>query len=636
MKKQTKSSNASALSFWNSAEKLKRIKIINPGDVRIEESLTKLGLSIGLKELGICDPAEVLERNKILRFLSENTKIRKQVVQLSYLKSKMALPTSENEFLFFYSKVENPYWDAVKQLVVSIKAVKNLPLALTKFVDQLEADLFLEVKERLMADKISPLLNGVAEMEGTFSIQASVDRNGLISASHWPKDIYVHGYKKFSMSYASEYTATLPEWLNGGFYRKTGINFLVQMIADDLVKRRSRNSSFIHNLTDGVKNDLYTGFDQVMKDYQNKSLVEINDVKFNFYFSYGCFGLEVKLISMDLESYDKKVHWKLKSQILQQYPGAKKGLQKKSLELSKNVTISIAKAKAEPLFYVLKELIGNDTKLDSSRSDADFKWYAIGHIYNSDDFKSLYEQLVGQRDFFFGTLKNLKSLSDILTVFEQKAEALKLPLCIPTISEDHSGVFFKNLVPISLVGSGLTTIVPITLDRINGQMVGLTGRHGGGKTTIGKNILQNIYFAMSGLPVFAETFNTDIKTVLGAVTNDEGSGSTATVFVQKVTNLMKEIREVPSHESLVFIDEIGKGTQQEAGLELGKAILSALNKGGNSVLFNTQILELAEYAQENLNAVCYKANRQFEFTKGVSGGEIGELVKELGLDKYLN
>jgi len=636
MKKQTKNSHVSALNFWNSAEKLKRIKIINPGDVRIEESLTKLGLSVGSGELGICDPTEVLERNKILRFLQENPEIRNQVVQLSYLKGKMALPTSENNFLFFYAKVENPYWDAVKKLVVSIKEIPNLPVALTKFVDQLEADLFLEVKERVMADKISPLLNGVAEMEGTFSIPASINNHGLISACKRPEDIYVHGYKKFSMSYSSEYTASLPNWLDGGFYRKTGIKFLIQMIADDLVKRRAKNSSFIHNLTDGVKNDLYAGFDQVMINYQNMALTEINEVKFNFYFSYGVRGLEIMLISMDLDTCARSFHWRFNGRILQQYPGENKRLNKKSDELGQKVTVAIAKTKTEPLFHVLKELIGTDTKIASPRSDADFKWYAIGHIYNSDDFKSLYNQLVEQRDFFFDTLKNLKSLSDILTVFEQKAEALKLPLCIPTISENHSGVFFKNLVPISLVGSGLVTIVPITLDRINGQMVGLTGRHGGGKTTIGKNILQNIYFAMSGLPVFAETFNTDIKTVLGAVTNDEGQGSTATVFVQKVTNLMKEIREVPSHESLVFIDEIGKGTQQDAGLELGKAILTALSKGGNSVLFNTQILELAEYAQENLNAVCYKANRQFEFTKGVSGGEIGELVKELGLDKYLN
>jgi DNA mismatch repair ATPase MutS len=222
-----------------------------------------------------------------------------------------------------------------------------------------------------------------------------------------------------------------------------------------------------------------------------------------------------------------------------------------------------------------------------------------------------------------------------LSQFENKAAALSLPLCIPIISTQHDGVFFKNLVPISLVGSNLPQIIPISLDRINGQMVGLTGRHGGGKTTIGKNVLQNVYFALSGLPVFAESFHTDVKTVLGAVTNDEGGGSTATVFVQKVTNLMKEILEVPPHESLVFIDEIGKGTQHGTGLELGKAILFTLSKGGNSVLFNTQTLELAEYAQESLNAVCYKANKKFEFTKGISGGELGELVKEIGLDKFL-
>lgn len=624
--------------FWHSHDSLKRIKMINSGDINIEESLKKIGLGEKTMFLGICDAEEVIERNKVMQFLYANPKIRTEITRVFALYDKMALPSSEDKFLYFYSKVENPYWDEVKKLVVKIKAVPNLPKALMAFVKCLEEDLALESAERKMADAISPLLSGVAFMEGSFSIKTSISNDGIFSSDS-EKDISnleVFGYKLFSMSYAAEYEAEIPAFLKKAFFRWTGITALIQKVANERLKNKAKGASFIDVVSNGVKSDISAGFNKTFKNVVAPSLSLLKSVYFDFYFSYQKDGLRLRLISASVNQTNRYFSWMFESKILSLKPELKKTLEKKEEKMAEIIQASMARTKTEPIFHAFADFFDKDIKISSPGTDADYKWYAIGHIYNSKDHKELYENLVDQRYFFFETLANLNSLIDTLAVFEAQALISNLPLCVPTISAEHDGVFFKNLVPISLVGTGLPNIVPISLERINGQMVGLTGRHGGGKTTIGKNVLQNVYLALSGLPVFAESFNTDIKTVLGAVTNDEGNGSTATVFVKKVANLMKEIKEVPVHESLIFIDEIGKGTQQEAGMELGKAILSSLSKGGNSVLFNTQILELAEYAQNGLNAVCYKANKKFEFTKGISGGEISELIKEVGLDKYLN
>ncbi len=297
---------------------------------------------------------------------------------------------------------------------------------------------------------------------------------------------------------------------------------------------------------------------------------------------------------------------------------------------------SATRAKSTGLYSCFPaNFFGKNRRIASSGTDHDYRYFAIGHLYNHISFREVYQRITNQRAYFFETLDQINDLSSILSKFKDKAEELNIPLCVPTISfKDHSGVSFKNLAPISLT-SKTKKLVPITLERINGQIVGLTGRHGGGKTVAGKTILESVYLAQSGLPVFAESFTTDIKTVLGAVTNDEGEGSTATVFVKKVMNLMEQINLVPVNESLIFIDEIGKGTQQNSGIKLGKAILTTLSKGGNSVLFNTQILELAEYAEEHLNAVCYKVDKDHNFVKGIGEGEIMALVEEVGLDKYL-
>lgn len=124
--------------------------------------------------------------------------------------------------------------------------------------------------------------------------------------------------------------------------------------------------------------------------------------------------------------------------------------------------------------------------------------------------------------------------------------------------------------------------------------------------------------------------------MIGAVTNDTGDGSTATVFVKKTMNLFENIQKVPAHKSLIFIDEIGKGTQESAGLKLGQQILKALSQNGNSVIFNTQIMKLAEHARDNFQAICLKVDDNHQFQPGIGEGLMEELIHEVGLDKYLN
>ena len=179
-------------------------------------------------------------------------------------------------------------------------------------------------------------------------------------------------------------------------------------------------------------------------------------------------------------------------------------------------------------------------------------------------------------------------------------------------------------------------MAPFSFPELNGRMICLTGRHGRGKSVAGSSVLETLWLAQSGLPVFAKEFSFDVKDVIGAVINDEGHGSTATVFIQKTKNLLENIAKVPSEKSVIFIDEIGKGTQESSGLALGKRLLSTLADKHYSVIFNTQIMGLAEYAQTNVGAKCLKVDNNHQFAPGIGEGEMDELVKEIGLEKYLN
>ncbi len=633
------------IELWESGENLKRIKLINPKDFDLEKSVKNLGLSAGeMAQLGICDRAEVIERNALLHLLYDNPLFREKISSLTINRSQLSIPEDENDFLFFYKdQEENPYWSEVKNLIKQLKQIKlNCGSGFSKKTDQfltmLEKSLSLEKDEKSFSEEVSRRLKNVAVMEGVFYVNFVVTSSGKPEAVSFVDGCdfsHIHGYKLYNSSYSVHYEAKLPKWLrNGWFYKITGIRKTIQKIADRLKEKKAKNSSLIQHFSDNLRSDLFNGAKAIVGKLNLPS--KFVNLKFTFYFNYSDLGLRIKPVSLEMKR-NASFNWSLASALPNLSEQQVKVLQTKAHKIKDQLESSLVMSSSAPLYAQIPHNFFDKFYLVPSKdTNIDYRWFAIGHIYNLKELRETYFRLIEERRNLSDFVNQLWKINILLERFEKKAQELGVNLCVPTISaEEHSGVSFKELAPISLIGQTGIKLIPVTLDKINGQMVGLTGRHGGGKTVTGKAILDSIYFALSGLPVFAKSFQTDIKTVLGAVTNDEGPGSTATVFVAKVKTLMEEISKVPVDESLIFIDEIGKGTQQSSGLELGIAILTALSKGGNSVLFNTQILELAEYAVSNLGAVCYKFNKEHQITSGIGSGDIESLIKEMGLDIYL-
>ena len=145
-----------------------------------------------------------------------------------------------------------------------------------------------------------------------------------------------------------------------------------------------------------------------------------------------------------------------------------------------------------------------------------------------------------------------------------------------------------------------------------------------------------IFIAQSGLLLYADEYTANIKTVIGSVTNEKNEkGSLATVVLKKYTNIFKELENTDKDKVLIFIDEIGKGTQELEGIQVGKDVLKELSRRGYSVVFSTQMTELAEYAESSLNALCIKVDRNHKFSQGIGAGELISLSKSVGLDKYI-
>jgi hypothetical protein len=275
---------------------------------------------------------------------------------------------------------------------------------------------------------------------------------------------------------------------------------------------------------------------------------------------------------------------------------------------------------------------------DSREFGYSFKWQHLNEMYSALSRAEAVDALRKHRDFASTHIATLQSMSAIIDSMEARAEQVGSALCFPEIVDGQHVVAFRNLVPIHLLETPTKgkCLVPIDgLPILNGDMVGFTGFHGGGKTVASLTIPLDIYLAQSGLPILGDSLRLNVKRALGMVFIERGKGSTCEVLVEKLARVLKQALEHQGKEVVLVLDELGSATQEVSGLELGKDVLTALRKKGISVLFSTQILGLAKFAETNLGAKCFKLDASHRISAGIADGGMSELRKRSGLNKLL-
>jgi dsDNA-specific endonuclease/ATPase MutS2 len=163
----------------------------------------------------------------------------------------------------------------------------------------------------------------------------------------------------------------------------------------------------------------------------------------------------------------------------------------------------------------------------------------------------------------------------------------------------------------------------------------ITGANGAGKTTMGQEIIGMLYDAGSGLPVFGRGVKLNLRSVIGTIYLERGDGSTMQLSMVKLADVLTEVEKHSINGTLVFWDEMGTGTTASQGEILGMASLEKLSRMGVTVFANTQILSLAEKAENKFGAKCFKINMDHELTPGIGEPDIRELADRMGLTKKL-
>lgn len=241
-------------------------------------------------------------------------------------------------------------------------------------------------------------------------------------------------------------------------------------------------------------------------------------------------------------------------------------------------------------------------------------------------------------------LKKVCHIAESVIVAREKFE--NLPFCFPTVLDnDKNMVVFDNLAPIHLIDrkdkDGTKDITAkdlrlITgLPALNGKIVSITGQNGGGKTATEVELINALYQAHTGLPVFAKNFSFNAKEVIAMVFVERGEGSMLQLLMKKLTVIAEEIDRNPSNRVVIIIDELLTGTQEDAGEDIGKKYLDMLARKGCSVMFVTQITKLAQYAQDRLGALSFYFDSKGGLRPGIGKGNAHKLAEEVGLSKYL-
>lgn len=259
-----------------------------------------------------------------------------------------------------------------------------------------------------------------------------------------------------------------------------------------------------------------------------------------------------------------------------------------------------------------------------------------------------WDKVLNYRKKFISVYRQMKSINSIAFKISKTIEEYKdFPFCFPEIVDDSKNIVsFGSIAPLHLIGRknkqqtadlGKDDLKLITgLPALNGQIISITGQNGGGKTVIETELIYSLYLAHCGLPVFADNFVMNAKDVIAMVFVERGEGSMLQLIMQKLKNIAEEIENNENNKVIVIIDELLTGTQEDVGLQIGKQYLSMLARKKCSVMFVTQITQLAEFANQNLNALCFHFDSKGELQHGIGKGNAMVLAEEVGLDKFLN
>lgn len=271
------------------------------------------------------------------------------------------------------------------------------------------------------------------------------------------------------------------------------------------------------------------------------------------------------------------------------------------------IEVSRLKANQVPDFYIRLQ-----TLMNSERFTTEELTNKSGYILNADDkAKELeYEAFNLIKDETLKYILNIKEISESLSVLDVLCSFSKCAIennyTKPIINQGKQHLYFKdNRHPVAekLLDNYITNDINLDADK---NMMLITGPNASGKSTYEKSIALTILMAQIGsfIPCTESSFNIvdRIFTRIGASDNLVNGDSTFVLELKEMNQALKYGTE----NSLIIIDELGRGTSVSEGIALSRSILSYIhNHICARSLIATHYHELTELSNELLRIENY-------------------------------
>ena len=659
------------LTFWN--KNVPNITFINKGDFREKELLQRLGLHNHpfRGSFATTDREEIIRRLSLVNFFVKNPDVSRVLYPegncefTDYLSGAIHLPTSEQGFVDYHNpeSEHNPFWQLVNSLTLNTGAAEDVPAGLQGLTDFLaKTKDSLEEAERKMAGEMTKEITKAIFLEGTVTFSWTRKMDDDISE---PSKTKVYGYRKYSGTLSRLWRSIqVPRWTRKKKWKYTGLPYVLEAAAT--IYDEIRGLLFYKPL---LLKRLPQGFSGVLQNYM-KSLTrilrrsEVNDkdrVSIKIRFRFDSQGLRIRVANVEVNRRPEEgsIDYYSEDYLDSSFPGyyflARRFLKRKNRRLEKEMDkIRRELCAKEILEGFRKEVRGicdeRMTHIPSDKLDSWYKWVTVGQLYHDPKYTDAYRTLFEYRQYVHEHLKTLGWINLIARTEKARADEWKKPLCLPEIlGNDQHLVSFENLVPFHLIGrkkpdktgteiTAKDLIHISALPALNGQMVCINGQNAGGKTTIEEELLNAVYMVQSGLLPFASKFALNPKRVLGSVFLERGEGSTAELLLRKSKALLAAVekhKKDGQNGILLTLDEVGSATGEVDGLDFGKRLLRKLAESNCSVLFSTQIYDLAVHARDQLGADCHSLDLEHKITPGITRSGLGNLMKKVGIEKML-
>lgn len=669
------------LCFWKTdISDDQKIVVINEADLPLDRHYAGLGIANSRLRgsFGICDPVEARKRLDHTLFLIRNPEVQRFFRTSS---SDFELPTSEFSFLKWANSENphNPYWTLVRNTIETIRSAEtDSPAAFRALADTLEKSLPLEEAERQVDAVLADRIQTVAVIDGilSFVIEQSSDskrfrseqeqieaagdgeeENPKTERRFYPvRDLtylegFVCGHQLYSLGLDKLERITYPKWTKNPWDPRNwvGIGNLVRNRVErdnETAKTEAMKEMVIDEPTEGLIKDIKAGLCDILNTIPwSEGMVSGAHVKVRV--SYSAFGLSLIVVNMKARTPQDDRYYTFRvtdssfagydAKMKDQFAVAEKEFKNSSLKAEGGL-------KTGQLFQEISRadhsLLGQIRHVPSPMCNQEHRFYAIENMRAHPALAPTVEAMRKHREFLSELWGEIFGIAGIAEQLTKTAEEVGGEICDPTVvSNGEEVIGFEELYPVHLRACDWFKgdLQPIHgLEEIRGGIVYLSGDHGGGKTVTMDTIFCTVHQAMSGIPVIGKGFAYTPKKVMAVVCLEgkEKHGSTFETIAFKTHDVIVETSKCPIN-ALVGFDEIGGGTQECSGVEVGMDILRTMKYHGITTICNGQAIALAERARAELGAKCYKVDGRHHITSGIGDGNVPAVLKRTKLDQVL-